>query len=623
MKISKKLGMSIFVISAIIGVQCCTFFTFDKVNYATEEYVLNYPTNLKMSNGIDVRLEWNQTGLLGNTQYYNRKILAKDSEDNIYMVVTYNEASMNRGLLRKYDKEGTLQWSRVYSEFQYGLTLPAVNVDSSGNIYVAGTTLPEPSSDSDVILLKYNSSGDLQWEVNWGSDDNERGNAIAFDSMDNVYVAGSAYHSPITLNSMFYAKFNSSGHYQMNKTITGTTDVNNGNKGNDIAIDQFDNIYLGGRFLHNASLFKFDVSGTYHWNVTYNYDSIALSNEALAVEVDSSGIFVGSRIHPYYYIIKYDTMGNELWNDKFSDEIHDLKLDSTGDIYVVGDKLIKYNSSGVHQWSWSLSNDGLSVGRGLVLDSSDDVYVAGGYATNDMFIAKYSSKPEIAIHEPLEEEIYGKIAPHYNLSIFEPDLDEIWCNLGAGNFPITTLSGQLNQEEWDKVGGGGNIIIDIRFYANDTFGNQCFAEVSVYKDTSGPNIDIISPTSGSEFGETSPSFEIEIWELQTKFVKAWYTIDNGATNISLTSEPYSNTYESFEGYIDDNEWSKASDGQITLRVYAEDTVGNVHFEEVSFNKDANTGGSIPLEMIIIITSAIGGIAVIGVIIVVLRRRNSS
>ncbi|MCF0069547.1 SBBP repeat-containing protein [Dyadobacter sp. CY261] len=78
---------------------------------------------------------------------------------------------------------------------------------------------------------------------------------------------------------------------------------------------------------------------------------------------------------------------------------------STGNIDVF---IAKYNAEGVFQWIRSIGNTGYDEGRGIAVDSSGDVYVAGDYygtvsAGNmsvtsvgdaDVFVAKYNTNGE-------------------------------------------------------------------------------------------------------------------------------------------------------------------------------------------------------------------------------------
>ena len=77
----------------------------------------------------------------------------------------------------------------------YGYT---VTTDSSGNIYVTGSTYGHldgntNSGKSDIFLVKYNSSGTKQWTKQLGSSSDEFGLGVKTDSSGNIYVSGHTY----------------------------------------------------------------------------------------------------------------------------------------------------------------------------------------------------------------------------------------------------------------------------------------------------------------------------------------------------------------------------------------------------------------------------------------------
>ena len=67
--------------------------------------------------------------------------------------------------------------------------------DSSGNIYVTGTTSGgldgnTNSGGSDIFLVKYNSSGTKQWTKQLGTSSVDKGRGVTTDSSVNIYVTG-------------------------------------------------------------------------------------------------------------------------------------------------------------------------------------------------------------------------------------------------------------------------------------------------------------------------------------------------------------------------------------------------------------------------------------------------
>jgi len=159
------------------------------------------------------------------------------------------------------------------------------------------------------------------------------------------------------------------------------------------------------------------------------------------------------------------------------------------------------------------------------------------------------------------------------LTILDPDLNTIWYTFDGGliNLTITWNFGYLDQTEWDKIGNG---TATIKFYANDTIGNVGFEEVAIRKDIISPDITIFSPSFNDLFGSISPSFNFNI--IEPNLDSRWYTLDGGVTVIPISGST---------GTIQQIEWDKFSNGTVIIRFYANDSVGNSGWEEVTVRKD--------------------------------------
>ncbi|MFW9820940.1 MAG: hypothetical protein ACFFE5_15135, partial [Candidatus Thorarchaeota archaeon] len=100
------------------------------------------------------------------------------------------------------------------------------------------------------------------------------------------------------------------------------------------------------------------------------------------------------------------------------------------------------------------------------------------------------SDPIINILSPQDNQTFGRIAPSYDISIIEPNLDRIWYTLDGGlnNVTITNLSGKINQMLWNALPEGP---LTIRFYANDTMGYLGYKDIIINKKYEPDNSIII------------------------------------------------------------------------------------------------------------------------------------
>ena len=98
----------------------------------------------------------------------------------------------------------------------------------------------------------------------------------------------------------------------------------------------------------------------------------------------------------------------------------------------------------------------------------------------EVIVFKDIDNPDITINSPSHGADIGDIAPNYDISIVEPNLDSIWYTIDAGitNYTITEFSGTIEQSAWDNAPYGN---IAIQFYANDLLGHVGHNEIVVQK----------------------------------------------------------------------------------------------------------------------------------------------
>ncbi|MFW9818991.1 MAG: hypothetical protein ACFFE5_05225, partial [Candidatus Thorarchaeota archaeon] len=94
------------------------------------------------------------------------------------------------------------------------------------------------------------------------------------------------------------------------------------------------------------------------------------------------------------------------------------------------------------------------------------------------------SSPQITINTPYNGQNFGIWAPYFNISIISPILDTTWYTINNGpQIKFIRLFGTIEQVEWNNIGPG---IVIMRFWANDTFGQTSFSEITVFKDLPPP-----------------------------------------------------------------------------------------------------------------------------------------
>ena len=214
-----------------------------------------------------------------------------DSSGNYYPVGT---AGYVVGFVAKFNSSNVLQWQKSFTPADpsnHFIIFYSSCVDSSGNIYCCGNYQDNASNINYGVIVKINSSGAIVWQ-------RYVGNApydvtffyISIDSSNNLYVAG--YGSTATSFVTYIVKYNSSGVLQWQRSLSDSI----GQFGIGIAVDSSGNYYVTGRdnnFLPSSSLtFKLPTDGTR----TGTYGSYTYAASSL---VDSAGdMYVNNATYP-------------------------------------------------------------------------------------------------------------------------------------------------------------------------------------------------------------------------------------------------------------------------------------------------------------------------------------
>jgi hypothetical protein len=222
------------------------------------------------------------SGKINYAGFYNVTI---DGSGNLYAVGRTTDPNTGYiiGIIAKYNSSGVLQWQRVVTDSTNagGETLNGVAVDGSGNVYVVG----QGASSGNILtlIIKYNSSGTLQWQRTLQNDvggTTQTGDCVAIDSSNYIYVIGNGAYSG-TKTGMSISKWDSSGTIQWQR-IFASTNTSPASVGNFITVDNLGNLYFGG-YLTNTS------------------NIVCISISKLPVDGSKTGTYIGSTFKFTYY----------------------------------------------------------------------------------------------------------------------------------------------------------------------------------------------------------------------------------------------------------------------------------------------------------------------------------
>jgi hypothetical protein len=382
---------------------------------------------------------------------------AVDSSGNVYLVgYTTTEGQGNReALVSKYNSSGVLQWQRILGDsnpnYAYGVVL-----DSSGDVYVAGI-----GDSSTGLIFKYNSSGSIQWQKTVPY---MQSAFIAMDSSNNIYVAGTYYTGGNNNRNWLIMKLNSSGSLTWAREMTGSgTDFLTG-----IAVDSSGNVFVTGHVntssagSYDMAIAKYNTSGTFQWHYyiggtgyeqstgiavdssgnayTLNYSAAPGSNDT------SNGNMIITKWNSSGTIVWQRTLGDPTIIEDTSNSSNSVAVDSSDNIYItfknataysgapgaVDCVFAKYNSSGVLQWQRFFGGSDNDEGIGVSVDNSGHFYVTGNTVSTETL--SNSRTDGFAVKLPVDGTGTGTYG---DFTYMESTLDD-----GAGG--ISRSSGQLS-----------------------------------------------------------------------------------------------------------------------------------------------------------------------------------
>ena len=148
-----------------------------------------------------------------------------DSSDNVIALGWGSVAGDLGWIVFKFNSSGTLQWSKAFRQNSNTLQQGSITVDSNDNIIIAGRG---GYFNYGMNLMKINSSGTVQWSRFYGNNDGrERAYSVATDSNDDIIMCGDGNRNRGAGGTdAVIVKYNSSGTIQWYKALGGTsTDI--------------------------------------------------------------------------------------------------------------------------------------------------------------------------------------------------------------------------------------------------------------------------------------------------------------------------------------------------------------------------------------------------------------
>jgi hypothetical protein len=392
-------------------------------------------------------------------------------------------------LLVKFSEHGNRIWGTYFSGLINNLGL---DIDDMGNICLVSQTFTNNLStnfafqesingNSEYLLAKLDNSGNRIWATYYGGSQAENGIGISslFDSQGNIFLIGETESSSSIsssgahqeqiggINDGFVAKFDSNGNRLWASYLGGSSHE-----------------YIYGAYVDNdGNAFILGESLSTNFPTTAN-----------AWQTENRGGLDG-------IIGKFSPNGNLLWStfygDTLHEEIHDLAIDTKGNIWFSG----YTNSPNM---------------------SSNDAFQQVANGSNDLFIAKFSNDGNriwASYYGGEDQEAKGKIALGQNGDVFLSGTTRSTQNISTNNSHQENLSGmddyfivKFNDSDWNLGLETLNSITNEILFPNPT---NSFFQINDVNDQKLISVKIMDSQGKKVFSSTksASNFKYDVSDL--------------------------------------------------------------------------------------------------------------
>lgn len=293
-------------------------------------------------------------------------------------------------------------------------------------------------------------------------------------------------------------------------------------------------------------------------------------------------------------ILKYNSKGIFLTNCLYNNISNNISYDNNEDgihLSHSDDNILSMNVVDDNNWNgiWIYRSDNIVINNNTAIRNSDNGIKVGE-------VSYYSEifKNSIKLNGYgilLDESLYNNITDNEILSNnYGADIDSFsYYNLFVNNtFKNNNLNARDDgaSNDWDNgiignyysdyggVDANDDHIGDTPYDITGTAGSK--DNYPIWDDGINPPEVIINfPSMLSAFSFNSPDFNITINDANP-INSTWYTIDGGVTNY---------TFSGLTGTVNQSAWDNKGTELITLRFYANDSLGHLGFEDVTIWKD--------------------------------------
>ena len=369
---------------------------------------------------------------------------------------------------------------------------------SDGGFAVAGRTYSFGAGASDLSLVKFASTGAVEWSRAVGGTNDDDGWSVIGTSDGGFAVAGVTGSFGAGERDFFLVKFASTGAVELAKSVGGTSNdycrsaVQAADGG--YAVAGYTGSFGAGSY--DLFLVKFTSTGVVEWSravggtgYDYGYSVVATSDGGFAVAGVTGSFGAGS---DDLFLVKFTSTGTFEWTRAVGGTSNDygwsVVATSDGGFAVAGATysfgagsydlfIVKFTSTGAVEWSRAVGGTEFDYGYSLVAISDGGFAVAGvtgSFGTGgDLLLVKFTSTGAV----------------EWSRAVGGTDYDQSNSVVGTsdGGFAVAGYT--------DSFGAGNSDLFLVKF---DASGNTCIGEaVSPTVTITSPDVASPSPSLAS------------------------------------------------------------------------------------------------------------------------------
>lgn len=377
--------------------------------------------------------KWVEKYHRANSSYYDTGWgIALDDFGFVYVTAASTDSITGDDIaVIKYDPLGNFIWDVRYNGPGDDYDWPFdIEVDAASNVYVTGRSVGA-GTGFDYVTVKWDSAGIEQWVSRYNGTGNATDEAysIAVDAQGNVYTTGTSTGAGTGLD-FATVKYDSAGNELWAVTFNTSGDMDE--FGTTLDIDDNGNVYITGgtwKFMQGIPsdyfTIKYDANGDTMWTRRYNGPGNDDDTPEEIVYDGRGNIYItgdswgGSGTRTDYCTIKYDTLGNEFWVERYDGPVHQndqtraISVDIRGNVYVTGVSRgsidddyasVVYDSLGTQITAQRYNGPGtwVDAAQDIIADASGNFYITGfsggAGTTYDFATIKYSGIPGVEIY---------------------------------------------------------------------------------------------------------------------------------------------------------------------------------------------------------------------------------